>query len=249
MSFLRTIWINLGIYSTTLMWTVIATVLSPAAYLLLKTARGYSSEETVRRLVWVYGRGWVLLTSLFVPITRAKDELPSPCILVLNHASFFDTYLIGAQQTHNICLTIRDWPYKIPFYRPFMNAANYVRTENTEPGQTVEESVRALKNGSTVAFFPEGTRTRTGKLSRFHSGAFYTALQANVPVVPMCIHGSYHLLPPGNKLLRYSPITVSLLPPVYPDRYQDMTNGHVQMRKDVKALMTSALEKMADDSR
>lgn len=242
---MRTLWINLGIYSTTLVWTVLSLVLSPVAWLLLKTVKGYSDAEAVRDLVWIYGRVWIRCTSLFVPISLVREAPVSPCILVLNHSSFFDTYLLAAQPLRDVCMTIRDWPYKIPFYRPFMEAARYVRTENVEPGAIVEGAVAELKAGHNMTFFPEGTRTPDGRLGRFRSGAFYAAIQADVPVVPMCIYGSYGFLRKGTKTLRYSPISIKLLPPVYPDKYRAMESGHVQMRKDVKELMAAALSEMA----
>jgi len=246
---LRTLWINFGIYSTTLVWTLLSLVFSPLAWILLKAMKGYSDAEAVRDLVWIYGRVWIRCTSLFVPISVAQERPVSPCILVLNHSSFFDTYLLAAQPLRDVCMTIRDWPYKIPFYRPFMEAARYVRTEKVEPGTIVEGAVAELKAGHNMTFFPEGTRTTDGKLGRFRSGAFYAAIQADVPVVPMCIHGTYGFLPKGAKTFRYSPISIKLLPSVYPDKYRDMENGHVQMRKDVKDLMSKALEEMARENK
>lgn len=240
---LKSLWINFGIYSGTIIWTLLAIALSPVAYVVFKSISGLDKATAVRRLVWFYGRVWVSWVSLFVPIERESQKPPSPCILVANHASFFDTYLVGAQPAMNICLTIRDWPYKIPFYKPFMLAAEYVNTESNDMDQVIEQSMQALDSGSTMVYFPEGTRTHSGQLGRFKSGAFYTAIKAGVPIVPMCISGSYELLPRGKKILQYSPIKVSLLPAVYPAKYQHSANGHVQMRKDVRAMMAHALEK------
>jgi len=241
---LRKLWINIGIYSTTTAWTILSILLSPLAWWLIKHARQYSDAEAVRDLIWVYGKVWITLTSLFVPITVEQKAPVEPCILVLNHSSFFDTFLLAAQPLRDVCMTIRDWPYKILFFRPFMKAARYVRTENIPPGQVANQAIEELKAGHNMIFFPEGTRTHDGKLGRFRSGAFHAAIQANVPVVPMCIHGSYEFLSRGQKALSYSPISIKLLPPVYPEKYKSLENGHVQMRKDVKKIMAETLNAM-----
>lgn len=244
---MQKLWINIGIYTTTLLWTVVSTLFSPLAFLIVKVVKQCPTAQAVRELVWIYGRVWVWCTSLFVPIDILREPPPTPCILVMNHASFFDTYLLGAQPLKNVCMTIRDWPYKIPFYRPFMEGAKYVRTESAKPGQIIEEAVRELKAGHTITFFPEGTRTHDGKLGRFRSGAFYAAIEADVPIVPMCISGMFRFLPRGAKTLSYSPIRIKQLPPIYPAHYKDLENGHIQMRKDVKQQMADTLEALTRD--
>lgn len=214
---------------------------SPLAYVWLRIT-GLTKTQAVRKLIWIYGYVWVRLASLFVPVTMAEQIPPTPCVLVINHTSIFDTYLIGAQPIWNLCLSVRKWPYKIPFYKPFMLAADYVQAESWDAAQIISHATDALASGATVVFYPEGTRSTNGKLGRFKSGAFKIAMEANVPVVPMCIHGAHEFLPRGARLVRHTPIKVSLLPAVYPDKYHELINGHVAMRKDVKTAMAEALQ-------
>jgi len=242
---LRKIWINVGIYTTTVAWTILSILFSPLAWWLIKNKNKYSDAEAVRDLVWIYGRVWIWCTRLFVPIEVELKTPVTPCILILNHGSFFDTFLLAGQPLSDVCMTIREWPYKMFFFRPFMEAARYLRTENRKPGEITAQAVQELKAGHNMIFFPEGTRTHDGNLGRFRSGAFYAAIQANVPIVPMCISGTYGFLPRGVKSFSYSPIKVKLLPPVYPDQYREAEDGHRQMRKDVKEIMAKELEAMA----
>ncbi len=241
---LKIYWLNFSIYTGSVLWTIVGIFASPFAYVLLKSTGKYTTAEAVRKLVWIYSRVWVRMVSLFIPIHMPSGNIPSPCVLVVNHASFFDVYLIGAQSQWNVCLAVRDWPFRIPFYKPFMLAAGYVNTESTEPGHAIAQSVKTIQDGGTMIYFPEGTRSTTGNLRRFYSGAFHTALKADVPVVPLCISGTNKLLPKGAKLIQPATIKTCLLPPVYPDKYHRIANGHVAMRKDVKAIMAQALQKM-----
>lgn len=241
---LHTIWINIGIYTASFLWTIIGLALFPFLFLGFRTLTSLSTLETTRFLAWLYGRGWVWLTSLFIPVTFEAKAPPTPCILVSNHASIFDTYFVGGLPLWNICWVINDWPYSIPFYRPFMEAAGYIRAGKRNGGNVVEQSLQALEHGENIFFYPEGTRTSTGRLGRFHSGAFLTAVKAQVPIAPICIAGTFELLPSGTKTLRKATVTVRLLPPVYPDKYSQLSNGHIAMRKDVKKLMEQALKEM-----
>lgn len=244
---LKTIWLNIGIYTATIAWTVAGILISPFAYAWFRWAEALSAAETTRKLIWIYGHIWVRLTSLFIPIEMAQGTPPSPCVMVVNHASFFDMYLIGAQPEWNLCIAVRDWPFRIFFYRPFMEAAGYIKTESTSPDAIIDSSVNAIEQGGTVFFYPEGTRSSNGQLGRFHSGAFHVAMAAGAPVVPVCISGSYELLPRGKWILNPSKVKVRLLPPIYPDKYINVANGHIAMRKEVKKRMAQALEEMAEN--
>ncbi|BCS88438.1 hypothetical protein PSDVSF_16800 [Pseudodesulfovibrio sediminis] len=144
----------------------------------------------------------------------------------------------------NVCWVIADWPFSIPFYRPFMHAAKYVRANQAEPGSVVKQSVNAIANGGSMFFYPEGTRTSTGELGRFHSGPFQVAIKAGVPIIPICIYGTFELMPRGARFLSPATINIHLLPPVYPDKSTELSTGHTAMKKDVKALMLHALEEM-----
>ena len=83
----------------------------------------------------------------------------------------------------------------------------------------------------------------TVSCSVFYSGGFKVAIDAGVPVVPLCIQGTDELLPPGRKSLRPCRVTLRALD-VVDSRQFAGENGHVQLRKQVKQLMTEALADM-----
>ncbi len=242
---LSLIWINIGIYSTTIAWTIIGLVIAPIAFTWFRFGVSLSKSESTQKLIWIYGHIWVRIISLFIPVSLSHEKIPSPCIFVANHTSFFDMYFVGIQPCWNVCFVVRDWPFRIPFYRPFMKMAKYIRIGTDSLDKVVKKSKEIFKNDASVFFFPEGTRSTDGSLTRFHSGAFYVSLETGVPIIPLCIAGTHQLLPKGKWLLKQAKVEVRLLPPVYPDTYQLITNGHVKMRKDVKEGMARALQEMA----
>lgn len=242
----RTVWLNLGIYGGMVLGTAVGLLVSPVIYICLRASGRFSHQQAARMLIWLYGRYWVRLVSLFIPVTLPEEKLPSSCVITVNHASFFDVYFMGGQPNWDVAIAVRKWPFTIPFYKPFMLAAGYVKTENPDGDDAVADAVSVLKTGGSVIFFPEGTRSRNGNLQRFYSGAFKTAVEADVPVIPLCLSGTGDLLPRGSWILRPAAVTVSLLPPVHPANYTESVNPHTAMRKDVKRRMQTHLDSLTN---
>jgi 1-acyl-sn-glycerol-3-phosphate acyltransferase len=73
-----------------------------------------------------------------------------------------------------------------------------------------------LTRGCSLIIWPEGHRSRDGRLRRFKNGAFQLALATGRPIVPVCILGSRKMMPPGSRLLTPARIRMILLPPIMP---------------------------------
>lgn len=237
---------NVWIYSLLVLWTVLGLFLSPFQTAYLRLRHHWPVDRAVRHLIWLYGRGWLFLISPFVSFSRegvTASELPERCVFVINHLSFFDTYFMAALPHSDVTFAVRSWPFKMFWYRLFMRLANYLEVEDLSWQQTTERGKDILKNGGSVLFFPEGHRSRDGKIQRFYSGAFQLAVAAQCPVVPLCITGTDVLLPPGRKWLRPCRVKLQILAPVAVDDYQ-YEGGHLALKKKVKADMVDALEAM-----
>merc|ERR1719183_2647885 len=70
--------------------------------------------------------------------------------------------------------------------------------------KVAEESLR--KRPRSVLIFPEGTRTADGKLQAFKKGGFVLAIQAGIPVVPLCVCGTYDVVVKGARKVRPRPL-------------------------------------------
>lgn len=236
---------NLYGYGIMTVWTLVFTLLSWPFLLLWKLAGGWSVARVTRLFIWLYGRGWL---ALMRPLARLRlsglrpEDVPVPCVLVANHLSFFDVYCMGALPVFDFSIMVRSWPFRIPFYAPFMHLAGYVNSEQTDAELLAEQCARIFAQQGCLLCFPEGHRSRDGRLGRFYSGAFKIAVDNQVPVVPLVLRHTDRLLPAGSWLLRPARMQLRGLGPVHPQRFAHEALPHVALRKHVKALMTAALD-------
>ncbi|PLX82651.1 MAG: 1-acyl-sn-glycerol-3-phosphate acyltransferase [Desulfuromonas sp.] len=240
---------NLWCYAAMVLWTLLGILLFPLALSLGKLVMRWPVDLLMRWYIWFYGRGWLLLMSPFVRFSReGMHHLKPgvPCLFVVNHLSFFDTYCMALLPVYDIIFAVRAWPFRMFWYSRFMRLAHYMNVEDSPWPETLASCQRTFARGGTVLFFPEGSRSRTGQLQRFYSGAFKSAIAAGVPLVPLCIDGTDLLLPPGRKQLRPCRIKLRALEPVDTAPFSG-EDGPMRLRKLVKERMSVALEELRED--
>lgn len=233
---------NLLVYPLLVLQTLLFVLLSPLVLPLARIVTGRPLDCLVRFFIWLYGRVWMVLMRPFVRFVRhgmTMDRFPQPCIIVLNHLSFFDIFCMGAMPFGNAAFTVRSWPFRMPWYAPFMRLARYVDTEALGWEEAMRQCRILLDRGVSVMFFPEGHRSRDGRMGRFHSGAFRLAVETRVPVVPLRISGTDRLLPAGSFFMAPATIHLQALPAVLPADFPG-ESGHIALRKHVKKAMTRA---------
>jgi 1-acyl-sn-glycerol-3-phosphate acyltransferase len=101
----------------------------------------------------------------------------------------------------------------VPFFGWAMWASKHITVDRTDPLNAVKSLQRAKERiaaGISVVVFPEGTRSRDGKLLRFKKGGFLLAVQTGTAIVPVTINGSGALLPAGAWRLQPGTIEVTL---------------------------------------
>ena len=241
---------NVTVFSLILLWTALGIILFPVGIVIWKIITRWEADRIMRQFVWIYGRGWLLIMAPFVRFTRIGVEAAKfkpPCILVVNHFSFFDTYCMALLPFSNAAFAIRAWPFKMFWYAPFMHLAGYLNVEDMEWRKISEVTDNIISKGGALLFFPEGHRSRNRQLQRFYSGAFKLAIETGAKIVPLCLRGTDELLPPGRWWLRPARVTLKALEPVDP---KDFTGdgAHRAMCKVVRKMMARSLEEMASET-
>eukprot|EP00252_Welwitschia_mirabilis_P027065 TRINITY_DN9149_c0_g1_i1.p1 TRINITY_DN9149_c0_g1~~TRINITY_DN9149_c0_g1_i1.p1 ORF type:complete len:352 (+),score=38.36 TRINITY_DN9149_c0_g1_i1:297-1352(+) len=148
------------------------------------------------------------------------ENLPPPdmpAVYVANHQSYIDIYallLLGRSfkfisKTSIFFIPVVGWSMFLTGHIPLH------RMDNKSQMECLRRCLNALKHGASVLFFPEGTRTKDGKMSAFKKGAFSIAAKAQVPVVPITIMGTGKIMPSGMEgILRRGSIKIIIKPPI-----------------------------------
>jgi 1-acyl-sn-glycerol-3-phosphate acyltransferase len=141
----------------------------------------------------------------------------APRIFVANHLSIVDIWAMLAVVPLNARFVGKRSLFRIPIFGWSMAAAGFIPIDRTHGGRAmaaVSRASEALRSGHAIVMFPEGTRSRAGRLLPFKKGAFHLALSEEVPIVPVAISGSGRMVRPRSVVVRRVPVSVTFLPPV-----------------------------------
>ncbi|MEX2574017.1 MAG: lysophospholipid acyltransferase family protein [Balneolaceae bacterium] len=134
---------------------------------------------------------------------RSVDDR-KPYVVVSNHLSNADIPVISNLPWEMKWVAKREL-FAIPMIGWMMKLAGDIPVDRRAGGQKVRafrQMLFYLRNNTSVIFFPEGTRSRSGKLNRFSRGAFELAIREQVPVLPLVIDGTHNCLPKNSWIFK-----------------------------------------------
>ena len=144
-----------------------------------------------------------------------------PLIFIGNHQSFLDGFIFGhvtpfkyLQNSYTVA-KIKHFNNK---YMKFMaDHSNIILVDiNKNLGEMLQTAATILKNGKNLVIFPEGARTRDGKLLEFKKSFAILAKELDVDIVPFGIKGAYEAFPADKKLPKFSKVEIEFFPPISP---------------------------------
>lgn len=157
----------------------------------------------VYRVAWYLAR--FLLHTLFGYRAEGWENVPKegPVILASNHLSILDPIAIGAGVRRPVSFLARADVFRLPFLSWLLPRLYAIPVERGQSDlSAVKSAIRALERGMAFGIFPEGTRSRTGRLQPFKTGVAAIALRTGSPVVPVAVVGTEEAWPVGRKLFR-----------------------------------------------
>jgi 1-acyl-sn-glycerol-3-phosphate acyltransferase len=146
----------------------------------------------------VYRCGWICFRTLYKTYFRARmynaERVPEagPVILASNHASFLDPPLVGSCLQRGINYLARDTLFRYPGIGWLLRKWDSVPVDREGGGAAgLKAILDRLLAGDGIILFPEGTRTRDGKLRPARSGIGLVVIKSSAPVVPVRVFGTY----------------------------------------------------------
>ncbi len=194
---LYTIWCWTGCAASTAFWATVSILGS------LFSTSGRLQHYCMRR--WSKDNLW--LSRAHVEIEGMKNiDHSRPSIFIANHSGLHDILSLSAYLPMQFRWVAKKSLFRVPFMGWHMRRSGYIAIDRDNPrdaAKSIIEAAHAIRNGINAIAFPEGTRSRTGSLGKFHSGAFALALRTGVPLVPITLEGSYRVIMP--KTLKVNP--------------------------------------------
>lgn len=160
---------------------------------------------------------WRITGSPLLVETLPDIDWHQPHIFVLNHQSALDIPVAFAVIPVNIRFIAKQALKWIPFLGWYMAGTGMIfinRSKGREAVRSLRLAGERIRAGANLLVFPEGTRSRDGRILPFKKGPFVVALEAGVPIIPMALEGTHAILPSGGLRLRRHPIRVKMGTPI-----------------------------------
>ncbi|MFC1856835.1 lysophospholipid acyltransferase family protein [Thermodesulfobacteriota bacterium] len=203
--------------------------------------------QSFQRLNHKFYRGFFWFARALIPRTRWRiheDVLKiRSAVIVCNHISYLDPILlISLFEKHKTI--VKNTFFNVPIFRQVIEASGYI--PSTSGGkladlmiQRIEEMDGYLASGGNLFVFPEGTRSRDGRIGRLNKGAFKIARRCQKPIKVLFIRNTNKLFQPGKFLFNTcseNTITVEQLASIDPD-YQSETFSISELMSNVRSIL------------
>jgi 1-acyl-sn-glycerol-3-phosphate acyltransferase len=176
-----------------------------------------------KRVLHQYSCFWGSLYTWFNPFLKVKIEGKETLergrsyVYCANHQSMMDIVILYRLFLHFKWVSKKEI-FKVPFLGWNMYLNNYLYLDRSSPSSQIrmmKDGETLLNGGSSLMIFPEGTRSKDGKVGKFRDGAFVLSQKTGSPVVPVVIKGSRDVFSDGTIFYRkFYPMTIQLLDPV-----------------------------------
>ncbi|MBT8041111.1 MAG: 1-acyl-sn-glycerol-3-phosphate acyltransferase [Xanthomonadales bacterium] len=154
----------------------------------------------------VFGTTWARLiawsTPVVVDVQGAENaERDRSYIVVSNHQSMYDIFVVYGWLSLDLKWVMKKELRKVPGIGLGCEKVGHIfvdRRNHAQASQAINDALQRLGDGIGILFFPEGTRSPDGHLLPFKKGAFHTAIEQQIPLLPVSVSGTRDIMPAGS---------------------------------------------------
>lgn len=184
----------------------------------------YAAVPWAKLILWVCG--------VRVQVEGLENlDVQVPRIYLSNHQSAFDIFALLAHLPVHFKFILKQELMKIPILGFAMQRARYIAIDRADPRKalrSMKEAAERVRKGASVLIFPEGTRSKDGRLQPFKKGGFHLAIMSGCDPVPIAILNSRGINPKGSFRINKGTFKLRIGEPIHIDGYS---------RKDIDRLM------------
>lgn len=179
-------------------------------------------------------------------ISKFQDSF----ILAANHVSYLDPIVLGIVVKRRINFITKREVYDNPFLNFLLKRIGAIPVDkNSINSASIKKSLALLRDKQILGIFPEGTRSSDGKLLELNKGMVKIALQAEVPIIPVGLNGTFEIYPPGAKfpsLFKNQVIHINFGKPYFLDSNKSKDSEYI---KESLLIIEDEIKKLAQLSK
>ncbi len=175
--------------------------------------RGHFAHGCARLWAWLI----LATTGVRVRITGGDRLVPGTTyVFVSNHQSIYDIPVVFASLPFQLRIIAKESLAAFPFLGWHLRRTGHILVDRRHPERTniFQHAARLLRDGLSLIVFPEGTRSVDGRVARFKGGIFLLAIEADLPVVPLSVVKSRHVMKKGRLMVRPGAVDLVVHDPI-----------------------------------
>lgn len=183
---------------------------------------------------------------------RGLESVPEgvSCIFLANHVSNLDPPVLFPALPGQASVMLKKELMRIPLLGTAMRMAKFVPVERKSSREAAQASVaaaaEAVRAGLHFLIFPEGTRSKDGRLQTFKGGPFYLAMETGAPIVPVAISGTQNLMRKGSAKIYPGVVQVQMLGPIYPVAFATREDLMHEVRAELVGALPPEMRPLED---
>ncbi len=208
--------------------------------------RGYFAHRCARAWSWLI----LATTGVHVTVEGLERIVPGTTyVFVANHQSIYDIPVLFWSIPFQLRIIAKQSLGNFPMLGPHLKRTGHLLVDRSRPDKAgiLGWASRLTANGLSLIVFPEGTRSRTGMMGKFKGGSILLAMQAGLPLVPISVVGSRHVMKKGELTTRPGHVTLVVHDPVATSANAEPTLAQIRALADrVREVIRPAVEAEAN---
>ena len=194
---------------------------------------------------------WLILVTTGVRTSARGVELvdrSAPYVFVSNHQSIYDIPVLFVALPVQLRIIAKASLGRFPVLGWHLRWTGHLLVDRARTGvSTLKQVGRMMRRGHSLIVFPEGTRSRDGRVGRFRRGLFLLAIEAGLPVVPVAVAGTRHVMRKGRLTTCPGDVALVVHPPLPTDGLTRADAGALaeRVRDLIAASVAAAAEREA----